>query len=84
LIAFIFQGGIRYDGTVTLGNIVSAITFLCLAAIAWTDLRWRIRNLEVWRKEHMMDADSRDHLLRNSEMMLQHLKTLVERRSNRQ
>lgn len=78
MIAAFYEAGVHYDGTVTLGNLISAITFLSLAAVAWSDLRWRISNLEIWRKEHMIDADARDKLMRNSELMLGHLKTLAE------
>ena len=85
ILAALFQTGIHFDGTITLGSILSAVCFLFLAAVAWRDLNWRIKNLENWRKEHMVDADSRDELVRNSQLMLQHLKTLVERRGgNRQ
>ena len=83
MIAAILQTGVHFDGTVTLGSILSATCFLFLAAVAWRDLNWRIKNLEIWRKEHMIDSDARDALMRNSEMMLQYLKTLVDERGNK-
>ena len=55
----------HFDSTISLGNIISAVTFLLLAGIAWTDLRWRVKNLEVWRCEHMVDSESRDTLIKS-------------------
>jgi hypothetical protein len=56
------------------------LTFLTLAAAAWTDLRWRIKNLETWRGEHMIDADSRDAIIKKMDRILYHLSRGVEGR----
>lgn len=63
----------RFDWTVNLGNIIAGLTFLACAGAAWTDLRWRITNLETWRKEHMVDADSRDEIIKKMDRVLYHL-----------
>lgn len=74
----------HFDPTVSLGNLVSAVTFLFLAGLAWSDLRWRVRNLEIWRKEnmdmwkcHLTDAKERDALLQKMDKTIDHLGTLV-------
>lgn len=53
----------HFDNTVTLGNLISGVCFLFLGGMAWADLRWRVSNLETWRKEHILDAESRDQLI---------------------
>lgn len=63
----------HFDNTINIGNVVSAITFLILAGVAWTDLRWRIRNLESWRKEHQAEADKRDATISNVDKILYHI-----------
>jgi hypothetical protein len=70
---------VYFDWSISLGQVLTAITVSALALFAWRDLQWRVKNLETWRAEHMVDADARDQLLRNSEKMLAQLKTLVER-----
>ena len=69
----------HFDWTISLGNIISAVTFLILAGFAWRDLTWRVKNLETWRKEHMLDADSRDRLLTNIDKILYHVTRVGER-----
>ena len=71
------------DWTISIGDIIKSTSLFVLAVLAWSNLRWRVNNLEIWRKEHMIDSDARDALMRNSEMMLQYLKTLVDERGNR-
>ncbi len=60
----------KFDWTVNLGNLIASVTFLVLAAAAWTDLRWRVQNLETWRKEHMIDSDSRDAIISRMDKIL--------------
>jgi hypothetical protein len=71
--AFIVGSEIRFDGTISLGNIVSAFTFLLLAALAWRDLIWRIRNLETWKVQHMSDADGRDKVILKMDKFLDYM-----------
>lgn len=77
----------HFDWTINVGNLIAAFTFLVLAAIAWTDLRWRVKNLESsrtenleWRKEHMIDADSRDQIIIRMDKLLERIETLIEER----
>lgn len=53
----------HFDWTINLGNLVASVTFIVMAGIAWTDLRWRVKNLETWRSEHTIDSDSRDEII---------------------
>ena len=86
--------GIHWDGTITLGNVITFFLF-ALALInflraqsaakeaqleAKKDLEWRIANLEVWRKEHMIDSDARDLLLRKLDGATELLEYLVKER----
>jgi hypothetical protein len=73
-------GDVRYDGTVTLGNLVSALTFLVLAAVAWTDLRWRIKNLEDWKTSHTSSSEKRDELIRKLDLANERLEALITTR----
>ena len=41
-----------FSGQITLGNIVTAVTFLLAAFAAWRDMGWRVKNLEEWKKGH--------------------------------
>jgi len=71
---------VHFDNTITLGNLVSAVTFLVLGAAAWADLRWRVSNLEIWRQEHQIDADARDNLLLGQKEILDRLSWVEEAR----
>jgi hypothetical protein len=64
------QGPLHFDWTVSFGTILSTVSFLILAIIAWRDMNWRVGNLEQWRKEHMIDSDARDRLLTNIDKIL--------------
>ncbi len=68
-----FQTGVHFDWTITLGNLITIVAAGGAAVIAWIDLRWRVRNLETWRMEHMIDADARDILLTNIDKILYHV-----------
>jgi hypothetical protein len=59
----------HFDWTISLGNIIMGGTFLVCALLAWCDLTWRVRNLELWRSEHMVDSDARDNLIRKLESL---------------
>ena len=39
----------HFDGTITLGNIVTLSAGLLVAILAWRDLNWRTKNLEEWK-----------------------------------
>ncbi len=53
----------HFDTTINLGNLLVAASFIFFGIIAWRDLTWRIKNLEIWRTEHMIDSDARDLIL---------------------
>lgn len=53
---------VRWDFTINVGTLITICVFLVGAIAAWLDLTWRIKNLETWRTEHMVDSDSRDKL----------------------
>jgi hypothetical protein len=86
--------GIHWDGTITLGNVLTFFLFgLALVnfwraqdaarsaqAAAKKDLEWRIANLETWRKEHMIDSDARDALLKRLDTATGLLEYLVKER----
>lgn len=72
--------GINFDWTVTVGNVISSALFLFLSIVAWRDLTWRISNLEIWRKEHMIDADSRDLIIKRMDELLVELRTILRGR----
>lgn len=43
-------------------------------AAAKRDLEWRIKSLEIWRGEHMIDADARDTLIRKQDKIVSYLR----------
>ena len=68
----------HFDATISLGNILAFIGFVIMAIGALrayskseADLKWRISNLETWRKEHMVDAHARDTLIRRLDKLLE-------------
>jgi hypothetical protein len=65
--------GIHWDSTITLGNIITFFGALALAVAAWRDMNWRVSNLETWRKEHTIDAESRDDIIKKMDKILYHL-----------
>lgn len=93
--------GLHWDGTVTLGNLLTFILVGIALVTFWNaqaeakkaqidakkaeveakkDLDWRITNLETWRKEHMIDSDARDALLRKLNVVTELLDFLVKER----
>ena len=64
----------HFDWTVSFGNLISCFAFIIMAVFAWRDMDWRVRNLELWRREHMIDAQCRDALLRDIGKTLDHVK----------
>jgi hypothetical protein len=78
MVAFILESGLKFDGTITLGNIITALTFIFLAIIAWRDMNWRVKNLEDWRKVHEIDAHARDELISRVELALSRITALYE------
>lgn len=79
--------GLHWDGTITLGNLLTFF-MLSIAIIGfWSarikaveaeaaykkDIEWRIANLETWRREHMIDSDARDELLKTMGTIVQQL-----------
>lgn len=64
----------HFDGTISLGNIIAAISFIVMSLFAWRDLDWRIKNMETWRREHMIDSDARDTLITKMDKVLDQLR----------
>lgn len=62
------------DWTISIGNLIWTGGCILLAIIGWRDLTWRIRNLEAWRNEHMIDADARDNLILELRSVSEHTK----------
>lgn len=54
---------IHFEWSISLGSIISAVSFTSMAVIGWRDLSWRVKNLEIWRKEHQIDSDARDEII---------------------
>ncbi len=82
----------HFESTVSIGNLLTFLGLL-LAAYGWwrahessesaklayqRDMDWRVKNLENWRKEHMIDADARDELLQAMGGILRHIKWQTE------
>jgi hypothetical protein len=75
---------VKFDWTISLGSLISAVTFLFLGGMAWADLRWRVSNLEKWRTEHMVDSDSRDNLISTIADIAKKLQWVDEARQRQQ
>lgn len=60
----------HFDTTISIGNIIMSGSFLIAAVLCWRDMDWRVKNLEIWRKEHMVDADSRDKIIEKLDRIL--------------
>ena len=65
----LWQGGIHFDATITLGNVLTALVLTVAIIKFWTaqvevkkDLEWRIANLETWRKENQIDGKAKEIL----------------------
>lgn len=70
----------HFDWTLSIGDIIKSTMLFVLAILAWNNLRWRVNNLEVWRKEHMVDADSRDAIIRSIGTLVQRIDALISDR----
>jgi hypothetical protein len=85
--AMLFQSGLRFDLNISLGNVITFLGFLFAGIKFWSaqveakkDFEWRIGNLEIWRKEHQVDADSRDQILANTTEVLRRLEWVEDAR----
>lgn len=86
--------GLHWDGTITLGNLLTVLALLWAVYKFWAaqlasrdaqsaakrDLEWRITNLETWRKEHMIDSDARDKLIGDMGTIVKQLEWLRKER----
>ena len=43
---------LHYNGEITLGNILTLVALGIAIVTGWKDIIYRVKNLEVWRKEH--------------------------------
>lgn len=73
----------HFDLTITLGSIISSLSFIVLTLFAWRDMNWRVKNLEQWRVEHIIDSDSRDAIIKKMDNLLTRIETLIEERNRR-
>ena len=48
----------HFDGTVTLGSLIAAVSFIVMSLFAWRDLDWRMKNIEKWQAKHIVDEES--------------------------
>lgn len=56
----------RFDPTISLGNLIVGLSFLAAALLAWRDINWRVKNLEMWKEAHLHTAEE---ALRNITML---------------
>jgi len=71
------SGGLKFDWTVNVGNLGAAILFLLLAAIAWTDLRWRVRNLETGQKVHAVVIEKQANVIERIDKVLVRMEAFI-------
>lgn len=68
---------------ISLGNIIAAASFLVAAVVAWRDLNWRIKNIEVWIANHTQTSkQTQDSLvyLRDAAISLKEIAAGQDRR----
>lgn len=73
----------HFNGDVSLGSILSVISFLVAAIVAWRDLNWRIKNLEEWKDIHyhsFAEVQANVALLREISSRLEQIAKGQERR----
>jgi hypothetical protein len=47
----------RFDWTVSIGNVITFFMATVAALTAWLDMRNRVKNLEAWKTEHMATSE---------------------------
>lgn len=72
----------QFDWSISFGNVFAGLGFLTAAIFAWRDLTWRIKNLEQWRREHMIDADARDQIIQRLDKLMERIEALLEKRNH--
>jgi hypothetical protein len=65
----------HFDWTISLGNVVTAVTFLAMALLSWRDLNWRMKILEAWKSTH---EHSSEQSLANITMLRESIAKLTE------
>lgn len=68
----------HFDSTISLGNVITGVLLIVTAILVWRDMDWRVKNLETWRVEHMVDSDARDELLKKMDRVLAHVRWQTE------
>lgn len=77
----ILASGFLLDTTIHLENVVTFVTMLIVAIVGWRDITWRVKNLESWRTEHMIDSDARDLLIKKMDTMLERQDVLIQQQA---
>lgn len=75
LLAFLAQTFPKFNGEISLGNIVTAAAFLLAAAFAWRDLNWRVNNIEIWKESHLHTTEQ---AVQNISMLRESIAKLTE------
>ena len=73
----------HFDTSINLGNVLVAASFIFLAIVAWRDLTWRIKNLENWRSEHMIDSNARDSIIQRLDKIVAFIDREIKNRGTR-
>ena len=66
----------HFDPTINLSDLIKSTILFVLVVLAWNNLRWRINNLEVWRKEHMVYSVAQDAAVKSIDKLVNRLDTI--------
>jgi len=49
----------HFDPTISIGNVITMTLAAAAIIFAWRDMDWRVKNLEIWRREQLEGIKAR-------------------------
>lgn len=71
---------IKFEPTISFGNVIWSLSCLVLAVAAWRDMNWRMKNMEKWQAITDEENKKRDAIITRLDKVLYHLSGGTEAR----
>jgi hypothetical protein len=67
---FLDSGGLKFDWTINLGNVIGGLACLLIAVRVWRDFHWRVKNIEDWQEKHDLHTEKQDEIIERLDRIL--------------
>jgi predicted RND superfamily exporter protein len=62
LLAMVLSGGVQFDTTVSVGNLLTMGVMIIAGIAAWNGIGYRVKTMERWIEIHQKEVDIREAL----------------------